>query len=320
MNDELLASYLLNEGNDETRQFVEQWIIENPANRRYFEHFRIIWEASSRLVLPCAVNEEQAWQKFRQRTYGANAEKAIVKNIRSSFKAFKIAAAVIVCAGIIAMSYFILNNANVSPVTIAATNAPASNTLPDGSAVTLNKNSSISYKGKFKGAKRSVELKGEAFFNVKPDKNKPFVIEVNDVTVTVVGTTFNIKSENGNTEVIVETGSVVVEKNNISVTLNPGEKIIIGQTGSTLAPEKTKDKLYNYYITKEFVCDDTPLWKLVEILNEAYESNIVIANPGIRNLPLTTTFHNEPLDNILTVISETFNITVERQDEKIILK
>jgi ferric-dicitrate binding protein FerR (iron transport regulator) len=78
--------------------------------------------------------------------------------------------------------------------------------------------------------------------------------------------------------------------------------------------------LYNYYVTHEFVCDDTPLWKLVEVLNEAYGSHIEIANPDLRNLPLTATFHNEPLDRTLSIISETFSITVEHQNEKIILK
>ncbi len=45
MTDDLLVSYLLGEADDPTRDSVEQWIIENPANQKYFEHFRIIWEA-----------------------------------------------------------------------------------------------------------------------------------------------------------------------------------------------------------------------------------------------------------------------------------
>jgi ferric-dicitrate binding protein FerR (iron transport regulator) len=87
---------------------------------------------------------------------------------------------------------------------------------------------------------------------------------VNEVLVTVVGTSFNIKSENGNTEIVVETGIVRVTRSGKTVELIAGEKIIMSANGSNATKEKVSDKLYNYYRSKEFVCDDTPLWKLVQ--------------------------------------------------------
>ena len=83
--------------------------------------------------------------------------------------------------------------------------------------------------------------------------------------------------------------------------------------------EKTTDVLYNYYRTKEFVCDNTPLWKLIDAINEAYHADIVIEDSRLKNLPLTTTFHEESLEEILKVISETFNIKMERRGGQIIL-
>ncbi|MCD6064325.1 MAG: Fe2+-dicitrate sensor, rane component, partial [Flavipsychrobacter sp.] len=64
----------------------------------------------------------------------------------------------------------------------------------------------------------------------------------------------------------------------------------------------------------------TPLWRLVDVLNEAYGVNIIIGNPRLKNLELTTTFRNEPIENILAVVSETLNIHVERKGIDIILK
>ena len=81
-----------------------------------------------------------------------------------------------------------------------------------------------------------------------------------------------------------------------------------------------EEQLYNYYRTKEFVCDNTPLWKLVEVLNEAYQANIVIDRPGLRTLPLSATFNNESLDQVLEVISLTFNISVTRTEDTIHLR
>ena len=113
-------------------------------------------------------------------------------------------------------------------------------TLSDGSVITLNKRSSITYPSKFKGNTRAIALKGEAFFNVAPDKKKPFIISVNDVQVTVVGTSFNIKSENGNTEVVVETGIVRVTRSGKTVELNAGEKVVIAQSDSTRLKRSSK--------------------------------------------------------------------------------
>jgi transmembrane sensor len=163
-------------------------------------------------------------------------------------------------------------------------------------------------------------MKGEAFFHVSPDKKKPFIIRVNDVTIRVVGTSFNVRSANGITEVIVETGVVQVTHHNKTVELRKDEKIKVQQKDSALVKDKVQDRLYNYYRSKQFVCDNTPLWKLVEILNEAYNSNIVIENPKLRGLLLTAPFDNESLDRILEVIHETFNIKVIKQQDRIILQ
>lgn len=317
MNDELLASYLLNEGDAAMRQRIESWIAEDPAHQRYFEHFRLIWEAGERLAPTVNVNEDEAWERFRKKTFDRRHSTSI---IRGRFTALKIAATIIIGVGVGVLSYLIWQRSNPGTLTAASTLQPISKTLPDGSLVTLNKNSSVIYTKTFTGNRRKVTLKGEAFFKVVANKSKPFVIDVDDVTITVVGTSFNIRQAADSTEVSVETGIVKVEKDNRSILLRPNEKVIISKTDSMFRPQETKGKLYNYYVTHEFVCDDTPLWKLVEVLNETYGSHIEIANPDLRNLPLTATFHNEPLDRTLSIISETFNITVERHNEKIILK
>ena len=90
----------------------------------------------------------------------------------------------------------------------------------------------LSYPASFKGKTRSIKLKGEAFFNVAPDKEKPFIIDVNDVQVKVVGTSFNVRSYNGITEVIVETGIVQVTKAGETTELRAGERTTLTQKDS----------------------------------------------------------------------------------------
>jgi ferric-dicitrate binding protein FerR (iron transport regulator) len=193
-------------------------------------------------------------------------------------------------------------------------------TLADGSVVTLNKNARIHYPSRFTGNSRPVTLEGEAFFNVTANKEKPFIIRVKDISITVVGTSFNVSSKNGMTEIIVETGIVQVRKDNRVVELRRGESTRVKDGDLTMTKDRVADKLYNYYRSKEFVCDDTPLWKLVEVLNAAYDANIIISNDELRNLKLNTTFNNESLDKILEVISLTFGINISKEGNQIILK
>jgi ferric-dicitrate binding protein FerR (iron transport regulator) len=231
----------------------------------------------------------------------------------------RIAALFAVIAGS-ALLYYLLQQKPMQTLTVQTAKQSLTDTLPDGSIVTLNKNSRISYPEKFAKESRKIALQGEAFFSVTPDKSSPFIIEINDVTIRVVGTSFNVRSENGITEVIVATGVVHVIRENKVAELHPDEKIIVTPRDSSLQKTVEQDQLYNYYHTKEFVCDHTPLWKLVAVLNEAYNSKIVIGDTSLRSLPLTVTFRDEPLDHILTIISETLEIDVVKKDAHIVLQ
>lgn len=321
MNDDLLVKYLLQEASDEERRLVEAWIAAGAANQRYFEHFKLIWDTSRELTVTSTVDEHQAWQRFQQRVIEGPPSQGIIRSLNRGFSQWRIAAMLVGTAVIIAMVYFLAGNGLAgAPVTLAATTTSQADTLPDGSVITLNKYSSLTYAGRFNKDERDVELKGEAFFHVTPNKNKPFIIHVNGITVKVVGTSFNIKTTGTKTEVVVETGVVQVSNSRQTVELTPNQKLSVPEPEATLNKEPVTDNLYQYYRSREFVCDHTPLWKLVQVLNEAYNTNIVIAGKDIANLPLTATYHNESLDSILNLVSQTLDISVTRTNSQIILK
>lgn len=317
ITDDVLVKYLLHEATPEEITRVAAWIAADTANEKYFRQFETIWNESKRLAASNKVDETLAWKRFKERVNEKN--KAPVQSIQG-FGWIKIAALFILVAGAALFAYQFFSEKPVEMLAVQSKQTPLTDTLPDGSVVTLNKNSRLRYPDAFRDTVRAVELEGEAFFNVVSNKAQPFIIKVNDVQVRVLGTSFNIKSTGGNTEVIVETGVVQVRKGIQAVTLGKEEKIYVGQKDSVLKKAEVDDKLYNYYRSREFVCVETPLWKLVDVLNEAYNAKIIIGNNNIRNLPLTTTFRNESLDKILDVVSATFSITVETKEDSIVLK
>lgn len=310
---------MLGEASQEECQMVLNWLSDAKSNMEYYAHLQQIWETSKHLASTSEVDENKAWSRFQLRQAGDTKVEHIAERRRFSW--MKVAASVIVLLGLALAAFFIINQSEDSSDKITqSANSVLLDTLSDGSIVTLNKKSSIKYPSKFKGDKRSVSLQGEAFFDVMPNKKQPFVITVNDILVEVVGTSFNIKNENEITEIVVETGVVRVTKLGKTVELKAGERIVLNVKDSTTIKEKVSDKLYNYYRSKEFVCDNTPLWKLVEVLNESYEAEIVIGNKGLTDLRLNTTFNNESLDKVLEIIQLTFNISIVKKGKQIFLQ
>ncbi|MFY0254043.1 FecR family protein [Chitinophaga sp. 30R24] len=321
INDELLVKYLLNITDPTERAAVAAWLVEKDEHQQYFEHFRIIWEESKKLAPQSTVDENDAWEHFKQRV-GANENTTRILQLDSrpySYQSFLRIAAVLLVLLVAAGGWFFYRLYAGRPMEIVSSGTQIKQgTLPDGSQIILNKQSAIEYV--YSKHERKVKLEGEAFFNVAQDAGKPFVIKVNEVTVKVLGTSFNIKSSCDITEVVVETGAVEVTKNNNSIRLQSHEKAIVTVNQEAPSKESNTDELYNYYRTQTFTCNNTPLWKLVEILNEAYGVNIVIADNNKRNLPLNATFHNSSLDSTLKVIGLTYEITVEKKGAQIILK
>jgi ferric-dicitrate binding protein FerR (iron transport regulator) len=314
--DDLLIKYLLEEATAAEKVEVEGWLAAAAENQAYFAQFRTVWDQSKTLAAKEAVDVNAAWQLFQKRIQ--TRAKSATPLFPSGW--WRVAALVLLAVGVTLITYIGLKDKPVPVLTAQTGNTVRKDTLPDGSVITLNKNSSLTYPERFTKDTRSVALKGEAFFRITPDKNKPFIITINDIRIKVIGTSFNVRSEKGLTEVIVATGVVQVQKGNTEVALRPNEKVVVRRQDSVITKERETAQLYQYYESREFVCDNTPLWKLVAVLNKAYDTTIVIGRPELRNLPLTTTFPNESLDRILQIISLTFNIDVEKIGTSIILK
>lgn len=317
--DGLLMKYLLHEATEQERLVVENWMAAKQENLLYYNDFKRIWEVSKEIAVFQKIDVDDAWSNFSAKVKANDIHQQTKEKKVVNFPSFlRVAALFLMLIGVGSLLYW-LSPLSQKTMTIASGNNSLYVPLPDGSTVLLNKHATLSYSKRFSGATRSITLKGEGFFNVVPDKTRPFIITAGQSTVTVVGTSFNVKYGDTITEVIVETGIVQVDKEEYTLKVNPKEKAIVRKNEKPVLEANT-DELYNYYRTRKFVCNATPLYKLVSVLNEAYDAKIVITNPAITNMPLTATFNEEPLDRILQVIAQTFNIKVDTQHNQIILR
>jgi len=309
--------YLLGEASADESREAELWISASDDNRKYFTGLKLIWDESRHVAANSNPDEDAAWSRLHNRIIKTNEQAIPQIKPAARFGWLRIAASILV---ICISTYFIYDRFFGVSTVSNDTAAALMQTLPDGSAVTLNSHSRLTYPNHFRGDQRLVQLSGEGFFNITHDKTKPFIIKIKTVTVSVVGTSFNVKNVNNKTEVIVATGIVKVNVNGTQALLHPGEKVTAVEKAAGMVVQRNQGSLYNYYITRSLVCDGTPLYELIDKMNQVYGTHIKIEGSQVRNLPITATFKGQTPDQILNIVAETFKIKVERRQNQVTLK
>lgn len=320
MNDELLIKFLLKETSAQENIEVREWRDADKENEKYFEQLERIWNESASLAVQPSADEELAWQKFKARVAQKEEEniqpvQLKVKRNSNNLKWFSIAATLFVATG--AWLFFSLWGGGYTKVSSEA--LVVNKALPDGSQLVLNKNTTLRYADHFKQNRKVQLLKGEVFFDVAHDRKHPFTIAMDQVNVLVVGTSFNIKRNVNSIEIIVESGIVKVKRNQSEISLVKGERLMINADNKAqLVKQANEDELYNYYRTRLFVARNTPLYRLIDILNEAYGVQIVPTD-DIKTLRIYTTLPFNNLDKNLNNICEALDLEMERNQNQILL-
>lgn len=179
-------------------------------------------------------------------------------------------------------------------------------TLPDGTKVWLNADSRLSYNDFNIGKQRLVNLEGEAYFDVTKDKNKPFIIKTDKISISVLGTTFNVKAypNEQRTEATLLTGAIELSVNDRpkeKIILKPSEKIAVINNGEII---NTREKQGN-----NLVVTISSLSK-VHVDDQAYiQETSWIDNKLI--------FENETIEELLPKLERWYNVTIHVSDPKI---
>lgn len=197
--------------------------------------------------------------------------------------------------------------------------------LHDGSHVKLNAGSKINYPATFNAASRKVEIEGEAFFDVTRDESKPFLIQVSDVMIKVLGTSFNVKyfKEEHELTITVNSGSVGVEIPQIpkkTFVLTKDQKLIFDTAAASASVIKVVAEEDISWIKGLLRFERTPLTRVEGMLERWYDVEIHVANDKLYNASLTGKHLNESLISVLESISYALGAEYEIKGRTIILK
>ncbi len=214
-NYDLFAKYFARETNTHETKELDDWVCESADNKKTFDRMYFLWMQSAKKEIEQKVESNLAWEKLQNRIHTPQKELKIVKKEQSIFlktaKNFLKVAAVLFIGYTI--GYFVDNYSSEPEYLSQETLADTVNVLlADQTSVKLNKNSKLTYPDKFKNDERKVKLKGEAYFEVTHNKEKPFIVETEIALIKVLGTSFNVKTYDTINKVTVQSGKVELSR------------------------------------------------------------------------------------------------------------
>lgn len=313
MKREVIIRCISGNGTAQELSQLHDWLNADIKNEEQYTKMKKVWDVGDIKNSVPQVDVDQAWKNFtvlrEQRQQGGD---NVVDIQRRDRRLWWNAAILIGLLGIATL--WSVYSANTNHTNLVTTNQIRREVLPDGSKVTLNRNSALDYNKSWLSVDRSVRMeKGEAYFEVKRDAKHPFVIQSGNTKITVLGTSFHVRHDGSQTQVIVNSGVVNVKYGIHEAVLGANQGLTITDTTRRkVSVEPVKDQLYRYYVHQEFIFENTPLSRVFKTFEKAYDVQFVFDNPEDQNLLLTTTFEQQSLSEMLKVITKTFGLELKK--------
>lgn len=174
--------------------------------------------------------------------------------------------------------------------------------LPDGTALTLNAQTTVRYN--LSDGKRQVSIDGEAFFEVARDPEHPFVVSANGMTVTCLGTSFDVRnySDESNASVVLRDGKVRVNARDADLTMEPGSRVLMDRQTLALSKHTVTPSDYTAWLNGEIKFNNQTLEEIAAELSRNYNIDLVITSDELRQERFNGYLGRSSLRNILDVL------------------
>lgn len=303
--------------------FWTAFLMDHPEQQETLEKARALASDLGRLSLQAGLRAEekedmleQMQARIRESRPSTGLQLASRRRSRN-WSAMAIAATVLL---LILAGWWMLSGPALVTVTTAY-GERESVTLPDGSRVELNANSSLQYAANWEDDEdRAVWLEGEAFFEVekKVQTGQKFRVITEDLTVEVLGTVFNVNSRHEETEVFLEEGSINLEFEGLSdaLLLEPGETITYSEKKRQI-PEKRKvqAQLHTAWTDGFLFFSGTPLREVLEKVEDIYGVSFELADTSNYSRLMNTAVPIDNLQDAITLIGTTLTLDFQEVDD-----
>lgn len=320
----------------QTNLFWEDWLEKYPEKKALVAEARLlVMDLSDHGKQLSEQDKKQLWANINQRRKAVQppvfnrAKPETTRPILVNWMyTGRIAAAIL--AIMMVFTWLIWTNANKNSPTIHIRTQYSeikNIALPDGSQVTLNGNSTLSYSEEWTDQNdREVQLTGEAFFDItkKSGKNNAkFIVHTQNLDVEVLGTQFNVNNRRNRVEVVLQEGKVGLSQSGMNYTpvvMIPGDYIEYSQATNKMRRKKVNPFVYSSWRENEMIFDDKPLFEIAQVLEDTKGIQLVFQNDSLKKLSFTGTLPHQDIDNFLLVLSKSFGVEVSKQGNQIMLR
>jgi transmembrane sensor len=293
---------------------LNSWKSAERSNLLEYIDYQSIWENSGQLALPGSIDLTDSLKSTRK--------KAGIGRSPIKWYSYLQVAAVLVLAVMLSALYnlYIAPKAQVNTKIIVyqevkSTYGTQSRVeLSDGTIVNLNSGSSLRFPISFNNQKtRNVTLTGEGHFKVAKNSAQPFVVDVNDIHVKVLGTTFNIDAyaDNSSVTIALVEGKITLQQETANgmydlLEMKPNQVATYQQKTNKLQWRSEKDlNKYTAWTDGKIVFSNDPVATVIHKLENWYNIDIKLADKRLERYRFTGTFINEPLEQVLSIINMT---------------
>lgn len=311
---------LTNSESSESRQKLDEWLSKDASHLQQYQEARMLWDLSA-MVPPEAVETDPKLLTMK------TIEEQQMRPSRSmSIWKYGIAAALF--GALLFVSFFFFNQDTATEQEWVIRKATAGQvtelTLPDSSHVWLNSDTEIRFQKNFGTAKqRIIQLRGEAYFEVKHDAEHPFVVNSGNLKTTVYGTSFNVRAYPNDLEsqVSVNTGKVGVQAKGskaAALMLLPSDRISFSKGSFSRSKINLAD--VDSWKSGELIFEQTPMPEVISTISRKYKVAINTGTNDYSACKLSARFSNQSLSEVLKTLNISMNISSKQIAGTIYLK
>lgn len=303
----VIQNYILGIASIEEQQFLNDWLNDNPENRKLLFNEKDLYDASQLGSKALDEIEIQQWIKLQDQ---------ISKRKSKTFKLIeilKIAAIVLITLGAGWIGHYLyssiaFSNKQVEIKHIEATKGQIKEIfLADGTHVWLNSDSKLSFPSQFTANNRQVDVHGEAFFEVTANEKKPFLVNTKNHTVKVVGTQFNICEypKSKIIEVTLVEGKVKIISGNIIKDLFPGQQSSFNTKTSIVKISEKDLEIYSSWKEGRYEFSNERIGKVFQIIERWWDVKINCQDDSLGNERISGVLkRHKPVDTIFELIDK----------------
>lgn len=312
-----IVTHFNDPGNHEVREEVLAWRTKSPENEKHFLEIEKIWLTTSELKYYPAVDVQAATDRLAERL--KLSERFRETQGISPLTWFLRVAAAIAFFSIAWWSYTKLTG--VHYLTLTTNTSVDSVKLADGSRVFVDVNTTLLYPDRVKGDERRVFLtRGNAFFDVAKDPDHPFVIDLGNSTVTVLGTSFNILLTEKEIEVSVREGTVRFNAGaQAESTITAGKGIVYHRNSGEISQVDAVNSNADAWLTRDLNFKDASLAEVLSSIEKMYKVDIQLEDSIANFKKFNANFHGDNLQEVLEVLEATYPINIRRSDSTLVI-